>query len=239
MIQKLINDLMKSDTAEKIMSYKPQILDLYNSLNKKIENQTYSITNFEDIENLHRLKYPMMAYYGPYFYSQCGFPFLKEHNPKTIDIIEFSVLFYSIQILELLENGFFDKASLCIYDINRSLEIFDHTEKINLTEYKYKKDLFAVLWFYFMEVITIEDNNREFTIEYDNNTDIFYLGDEKHEAVLDMIYKNYDGSEYSSAINRILGIYRMRFTKMKYILEYQPLFVEVAYEYLCAIMTDE
>lgn len=236
MIEKLMNELMEAKTADEILANKSQILDLYNNMFDKINNQTCSITNYNDIKNLHDLEYPMMAYYGPYFYSQCGIPFLKQHNSKTIDVIEFSVLFYSLQIFELLKNGFWDEVLLCIYDKERSIDMFDHTEKINLTAHKYKQNLFAVLWFYFMRVITIEDNEREFTLEYDSNTDIFYLTDEEHEEVLDMIYKNYNNSKYSRIIDKILGVYRIRFTKMKYILEYQPLFVEVGYRYLCAII---
>lgn len=236
MIETLMNKLMRAKTADEILSYKQEILDLYNVMYNKICNQTYSITNFDDIKSLHALEFPMMAYYGPSFYSQCGIPFLKEHNTETIDIIEFSILFYSLQILELLENGFYDEASLCIYDEERHFDVFDHIDKVNLTSYKYKQDLFAVLWFYFMSVITIEGNDREFTLEYDSNPDIFYITDEKYEDVLDMIYKNYDGSKYSHIVDKILGRYRIRFTKMKYIIEYQPLFVKVGYKYLCAVV---
>ena len=137
MIEKLMNELMQAKTSDEILAHKPQILDLYNSLYDKIYNQVCSITNYNDIKYLHDLESPMMAYYGPYFYSKCGIPFLRERNSETIDIIEFSILFYTLQVFELLENGFYDEASLCIYDKERSIDVFDHTEKINLTTYKY------------------------------------------------------------------------------------------------------
>ena len=52
----------------------------------------------------------------------------------------------------------------------------------------------------------------------------------------DSIYTNFKDSKYFFAIERILGAYRIRFTKMKYILEYQPMFVKVAYTYLHSIL---
>lgn len=238
MIDEIMKNLMKATTADEILSYQPQILILYNSMYEKLHNQAYSITNFDDIKMLHDLEFPMMAYYGPCFYEKCGIPFLKEHNSGTLDIIEFSVLFYSLQIMELLEKGFYGQTSLCVYkkESDVVLGVFDHTEKINIAEYKYKHNLFAVLWYYFMCVITIEKNEREFTLEYDCDTDVFYLPDEKYEEVLDMIYKNYNASNYSCIIRKILGRYRIRFTKMTYLLEYQPLIVKVGYEYLCSIV---
>lgn len=94
-----------------------------------------------------------------------------------------------------------------------------------------------MLWYYFMRVIAISDNEgRTFAIDYGNDTDIFYLTDEQHEELLDMIYRNYNDSSYSHIIDGILGNYKIRFSKMKYILEYQPLFVEVGYKYLCTII---
>lgn len=230
----LINKLMKARTVDEILSYKGQVLDLYENLYKKISSQSYSITNFDDIKMLHDLELPMMAYYGHCFYGECGIPFLKEKNPRTIDVLDLAVLFYSIQVMNLLEKGFYDNATLCIYNTN--LDVFDYTKEINLTKYKYKKELFAVLWFYFLQVITIKDDTREFTIEYDCDIDTYYLDDKNYEEVLDITYTNFDSSNYSEVINRILGVYRLRFTKMEYILKYQPLFVEAGYKYLCTLI---
>lgn len=234
MIRELMNNLMKVETKDEILTFKPQIMDLYNVLCEKMRSQICSITNFDDIKMLNDLESHMMAYYGPHFYNKCGIPFLKEHNPETIDILELSVLFYSLQIISLIENGFYLDTSLCFYK-NPMDDIFDHVEKIDLTEYRYKQNLFNILWFYFVQVVTLDYNTREFTIEYDDKQDIFYLSTEKYEEVIDMIYKNVDGSQYYQVVKRILGQYRMRFTKMEYILKYQPLFVNAGYKYLCTL----
>lgn len=233
MIEGIMKELMEAETAEEILAHKIQLLELYNEVYDKIRSNL-SITNFDDIEYLHRLEAPMTAYYGLDFYSQCGIPFLKKHNLKTIEVIEYSILFYSIQILELLENGFFDKASLCFYN-KEDFDQIDHFEEISLAEYKYNRSLFAALWFYFTQIITIEDGEREFVLEYDDKMVTFYLSDKQYEEVIDILYANYNGSKYSEIIGKILGSYRLRFTKMRFILNYQPLFVEVAYRYFCAI----
>lgn len=229
MIENLINELAKANTKDEILSYKSQISKLYNELYEKIcfQNSCVYIQNYRDIKMLHELRMPMMAY-SDSFYDKFAIPFLKEHNSETIDILEFVVLFYILQVINLLENGFFNKASKWIYKNSK----FDHTEKINLTDNT--KNLFCLLWCYFMEVINIKDDTRQFTIAYDED---FYLNDEKYEEVIDAIYESLKcDSRYFLVIGKILGQYRLRFTKMKYIIKYQPLFVNVGYEYFWTLI---
>lgn len=234
MIEKLVNELMEIKTSQEILAYKSQTIDLYNQLYKKMESQDYYYVNYDDIKALHDLKQPMIAYYGPYFYKKCGIPFVKEHNPNTIDVIEVAILFYIIQVMELLEIGFYHNIDLCIYET--SLEIFDRVENIDLTKSKYKEHLFVSLWSYFVQVICIKDNGREISLSHENNVESFYLADKKYEEILEMIYDNFKSSHYSHIIDKILGIYKVRFTKMDYILNYQPLFVEVSDEYLWSLI---
>lgn len=237
MIEKLIQRMASATTAKELLAYKTQVTELYNEVFAKLSDEIHNITNYEDIKSLHDLESPMMAYYGLDFYEKCGIPFLKEHHPETIDIIEFVILFYTIQIFDLLENGFWNETSLCIYDKERHADCFSRVEKMNFTESSlYKQNLFISLWFYFMRVITLEDNEREFPFDHESCTDVFYIDDDYYEYALDIIYENYDGSQYARIINKILGIYRMRFTKMLYLLEYQPLFVSVGFKYLCTII---
>lgn len=218
MFKELVIELNKAKTFTEIVDYKHHILEVYNTAYEKLCNQSCFIQNYEDITNLHNLNFPMMAYFGPSFYSRCGIPFLKEHNPTTLDIIELSILFYSLRICELIENGFLKD------------------EEVNIIENS-RHGLFYVLWYYFMEIITIkEDETRELTIENESGESTYYLTDENYEEVIDMIFHNYNDSKYSCIIDEILGVYRLRFTKMMYIMKYQPLFVEVGYRYLCSII---
>lgn len=136
--------------------------------------------------------------------------------------------------MELLEIGFYHDIDLCIYET--SLEIYDRVENIDFTQGKYKEHLFVSLWSYFVQVICIKDNGREISLSYENNVESFYLTDEKYEEILDMIYRNYNRSNFSHIIDKILGIYNVRFTKMDYILNYQPLFVEISDEYLWSLI---
>lgn len=179
----------------------------------------------------------MLAEGSTLFYDKGGIPFLRDNNSRTIDILEFIVLFYSLQIIKLLESGFYDKASKCIYKDSTDL-VFERTEKINLADNQH--GLFAVLWLYFTQVITIKDDTTEFIMEYNGERVIFYLTNEKYEKVLDIIYESINSDKcFHVVITRILGSYRTRFTKVEYISKYQPLFVNVGYDYLCMLMRQE
>jgi len=217
MINELFTQIKKAKSINEILACKKQIVTAYNIAYENLKDQPLMKTNYEDIKALHDLHLPMMAYYGPSFYSDCGIPFLKEHNPTTLEIIELTILFYSMQIYEILEKGYF----------------YDEINKIMKED---NQNLFWKIWHLFAEVITLRDDSREITVTWDNKIVEIYLDDEKYENVLDLTYNNYTCSEYFHIIERIIGIYNLRFTKMKYILEYQPLFVEVGFRYLSTII---
>ena len=61
-------------------------------------------------------------------------------------------------------------------------------------------------------------------------------GNGKYEEVMEFICEKYRNSYFEVVINRILGIYQVRFTKMKYIMEYQNLFVKVMCDYINQIV---
>lgn len=233
MIEKLIKKMAEARTPEELLAFKPEVEKAYDDLYEKIDGEFFiGIANYEDIKSLHALKMPMMAYYGPSFYKECGIPFLKEHNTKTIDIIEFIVLFYSLQVLELLESGYWKETYLCI--INEKLDEIEGMEKVDFaTRYKEKNEgsLLFALWYYFIRMLNLTDKEYEIQI----NEDCFYVGTEDYEKALNVTFRNFADSKYQQIIETILGRYRTRFTKMLYILKYQPIFVDVAYEYLCAI----
>lgn len=217
MIEELISKINQAKTPAEILSYKPIIMDRYNDLGNKICNQNCSILNYEEIKMLHELNSPMMAYYGSSFFDKCGIPFLKEHNSNTIDIIEMAILFYSLQICELLKCGLLSK---------------EMDRLNNLSE----QDLFWKIWYYFKEIITCNNDTRQITVPYENETEEFYVTDEYYEKIIDLTFASYKNSKFMCIINRILGIYKIRFSKMMYVIDYQPLFVEVGYMYLNAIV---
>lgn len=233
MIEGLIKKMAEARTPEELLAYKPEVEKVYGDLYEKIKGEIcISITNYDDIKSLHALKMPMMAYYGPYFYEKCGIPFLKEHNTKTIDIIEFVALFYILQILELLESGFWKETHLCVMSENR--EEIEGVEKVDFAarcKEKYEESLLFALWYYFFRMLNLKDKEYDFQL----HDDVYFVDTKDYEKALDMIFRNFEDSKYQQIIGTILGQYRTRFTKMLYILKYQPMFVDVAYEYLCAI----
>lgn len=241
MIKNLILQLADAKTFEEILSYKPQILELYDKVFQKTNEESCFIGNYDDIKCLHFLESPMLAFYGNTFYKDSGLPFIKEHRPETIYVLELIVLFYTIQIIELLENGFWNEVSLCVYENPQMPDMIDHFEKVNYSKMERTNSLFLSLWDYFAALITIKDNECEIIVPYVDKegnlfTNNFYIDSKSYEKVLDMIYRNFTDSKYSVLISRILGKYRRRFTKMKYILKYQPMFVEVGYNYIFAII---
>lgn len=234
----LINMLVGATSKEELLSYKDDIIKAYSSAMEDLYTPDTFLckTNYEDIENLCNLEQPMAAYYGPEFYSKCGFPFIKKHNPSTLKVIKMTFWFYSVQIIELLENGFWDNVSLQIFrDSEMSEEppiSFDRTEYVNFTEICKDKP-FEWLWMYFKQLITIDKDTREINISWSYSDDlVFYIDDNAYNIAINKTYSSYIDSKYSDIVDRILGVYKLRFTPAKFILDYQPLFVRVSWHYL-------
>lgn len=230
----LIGRLKKATTKEEIIKCKTEVMDLFDSYTTNPARKHPCGTNFNDIKMLYDAETALTAYYAlPY--QQAGFPFLEKHNPETIEIIQITVLFYTMQIITLLENGYFDKMSLCEYnDINA--DTLDFCGDIDFCV-KYSKTLFQDLFYYLDDVQFDSEragnyNERVVYLAHENECDMLYIDDEKYEMMLDTIYSNLSESKYKNIIDEILGIYKMRFTKMQYLLEYQPMFVRVAHKYI-------
>lgn len=250
MFKKLIENLRNAKTKEEILSYRTKTQELYDQLLEEAGYDIYTSQSYDVIKLLSDAKYPMMSYYGVEFLEECGIPFLKEHAPEGITVIEIVSLFYIMQIIDLLKNGYFEKVRLCEpeFDARNGVEFFGSSKEVNLTKGEYRNNLFVFIMRYFLQVITIEKDNRDrdrnIVIEcideneekYKVKCEVFYLDDEKYEEVIDLIYDNYKGSSYANLIRQILGRFKMRFTKMEYIMKYQPMFVQVAFDYIDAIL---
>ena len=141
----------------------------------------------------------------------------------------------------------FDEGKPCSYinNINEDYEdtlhenqdeiIFKYNDT-NLLETFEDKNLFLSLLQYFANLILIEDSDREISVNNKNYTYGFYIDDNEYEEVMEFICEKYRNSYFEVVINRILGIYNIRFTKMKYIMEYQNLFVKVMCDYINQIV---
>ena len=253
MFKKLLENLRNAKTKEEILSYRTEVCELQEQLLKETGHGIYTNQSYDVIKLLYDAKYPMMSYYGVEFFTECGIPFLKEHDPEAIAVIEIVSLFYIMQVIDLLEKGYFEKVRLCKpeFDAENGVQYFCSSRETDLTKGKYKKNLFVTIMRYFLQVIMIEkdnhDKDRNIAIDYiDENEEkykvkyeVFYLDDEEYEKVIDLIYDNYKGSSYANLIEQILGRYKMRFTKMEYIMKYQPMFVQVAYDYMDSVLETE
>lgn len=248
MFKKLLENLINAKTKEEILSYRTKVCELQERLFKETGHGIYTYRSYDVIKLLYGAKYPMISYYGFEFLEECGIPFLKEHDPEAIAVIEIVSLFYIMQVIDLLEKGYFENVRLCEpkFDARNGVEYFCSSRDVNLTKGKYKKNLFIIIMRYFLQVITIEKDNQDRNIviecideneeKYKVKYEAFYLDDEEYEKVIDLIYDNYKGSSYANLIEQILGRYKMRFTKMEYVMKYQPMFVQVAFDYIDAIL---
>lgn len=219
-IKTLLYKVCKATTIDKLLSYEQDLSIAYNILaDNLLENNEFYILNFEDIKILHDLNVHMMSYFGSLFYKDCGVVFLEKYNPKTLKFLDLSILFYSLQILKWIKTDYWED------EVSRNLF--------------YEKDnsLFLQLWNYFNQIVNKNDEDDRYIDNYsEQGKRKFYLDDDHYEEIMDISLNSFKHSKYSCLIQSILGNYRTRFTKYKYLLNYQPIFVEVTYRYLLALI---
>lgn len=219
-IKTLIYEVCKATTVDELLSYEEDLSKAYDALaDNLLENNEFYILNFEDIKILHDLNIPMMSYFGSSFYKDCGVVFLEKYNPKTLKFLDLSILFYTLQILKWVKTDYWED------EVSRNLF--------------YEKDnsLFLQLWNYFNQIVNKNDEDDRYIDTYsEQGKGKFYLDDDHYEEIMDISLNSFKHSKYSCLIQSILGNYRTRFTKYKYLLDYQPIFVEVTYRYLLALI---
>lgn len=219
-IKTLLYKVCKATTIDELLSYEQDLSIAYNILaDNLLENNEFYILNFEDIKILHDLNVHMMSYFGSLFYKDCGVVFLEKYNPKTLKFLDLSILFYSLQILKWIKTDYWED------EVSRNLF--------------YEKDnsLFLQLWNYFNQIVNKNDEDDRYIDNYsEQGKRKFYLDDDHYEEIMDISLNSFKHSRYSCLIQSILGNYRTRFNKYDYILNYQPIFVEVSYRYLLSLI---
>lgn len=237
MIESLMMKLIKAKAKEELLSYQGEVEQMYNDLFHKIKEERVTIEDYNNIKALHGLNttMAMTQYYGSDFYRDCGIPFLKEHRPETLDVIELSILFYTLLIFDLVKGGFWNNVGRCIYRERKAMYELDHVEREDFTKSYPNQSLFLDLWYYLEQLMLLEDEGREISL-YPDNSHIYYIRDNDYEHLQAFIYGRYKNSKYSDTIMDVLGSYKIRFTSMLYIIKYQPLFVEVAFHYMVDIL---
>lgn len=219
-VKTLLYNTIKATTVDEILSYEQDLSNVYSALaDNLLENNEFYILNFEDIKILHDVNIPMMSYFGSSFYKDCGVVFLEKYNPKTLKFLDLSILFYSLQILKWIKTDYWED------EVSRNLF------------YEKNNSLFLQLWNYFNQIVNKNDEDDRYIDTYsEQGKRKFYLDDDHYEEIMDISLNSFKHSKYSCLIQSILGNYRTRFTKYKYLLDYQPIFVEVTYRYLLALI---
>ena len=219
-IKILLCKICNITTVDELLYYEKDLSTAYSTLaDNLLENNEFYILNFEDIKILHDLNIPMMSYFGSSFYKDCGVVFLEKYNPKTLKFLDLSILFYTLQILKWVKTDYWED------EVSRNLF--------------YEKDnsLFLQLWDYFNQIVNKNDEDDRYIDTYsEQGKGKFYLDDDHYEEIMDISLNSFKHSKYSCLIQSILGNYRTRFTKYKYLLDYQPIFVEVTYRYLLSLI---
>lgn len=242
-VTKLLRKLLRAKSSKEILSYRSAV---ENEFNKRCSEWSERLCNrlpYDNIKMMSCLLEPMLAYYasGSYFMKACGIPFLQEHKQyETLDALEIIVLFYTLQIMDLLRDGFYNQISLAVYK-DMSYEVVDHYEKVDYAlryANKHNDPLFTSLWRFYLD--TIAGKKESIIYVVDNKTDCimhdeYHIFTESYEQALDYSYTGYKNSGYSFLINKIIGCYQERFTTILYITEYQPMFVRVAEDYVWMI----
>ena len=219
-IKTLLYKVCKATTIDELLSYEQDLSTAYSTLaDNLLENNEFYILNFEDIKMLHDLNVPMMSYFGSSFYKDCGVVFLEKYNSKTLKFLDLSILFYSLQILKWIKTDNWED------EVSRNLF------------YEKNNSLFLQLWNYFNQIVNKNDEDDRYIDTYsEQGKRKFYLDDDHYEEIMDISLNSFKHSKYSCLIQSILGNYRTRFTKYKYLLDYQPIFVEVTYRYLLSLI---
>lgn len=219
-VKTLLCNIVKTNTDDELLSYEQDLSNAYNTLaNSLLENNNFYSLIFDDIKMLHDLNTPMMSYFGDSFYEKCGIVFLEKYNPRTLKFLDLSVLFYTLQILKWIKTDYW------IDEVSDNLF------------YEDGNSLFLQLWNCFNQIINKNEDDNRHIIQYsEQEIKKFYLDDDHYEEILDLSLDSFKYSKYSCLIQSILGNYRTRFNKYDYILNYQPIFVEVSYRYLLSLI---
>lgn len=213
-VKELTECLRRADELSLKKINRDAIMELMDELGKCLVNEGCYIQNYNDIKMYDEIRSYIPAYSLSFIQEQF-IPFLEEHSPKTVMVLDMVVSFYSLVLYELiLDDKFLEKI-----------------QTDNLTEFMKKNGicLFDFCWELLTEIMNL-GFNTENRIIYPFLCE-FYVEDALYRLMEQKIINNYYGSWFETVLNRVLGIYRIRFSCVNYIKEVQPMFLRVAGNY--------
>lgn len=189
-----------------------KILDTLSELELEISNESLRIITYDDIKMYHALLDYMYAY-DIYFVENKFIPFLKEHNPITLKVLEIFVYFYALVIYDVLIEIVSEEH--LFYHVKKK---FDKTKLGNVTLFDF---CFAIL------------------AELGNSVDRelcpcgldFYMDRDTYLLIEQKFINNYTDSSFKRVMDRILGSYRLWYSCSNYLTEYQPMSLKVINHY--------
>lgn len=225
-MEELMRKLINAKSYDEILSYKFQVKKEYHAVFNNCKNSNIGKTQYDDIKELkdvyESIKKNSALSHDDYFIKTEKL-LSEECDEKTMEILNLALLFYTMQIMNLIEKDFFKE--VCLPGIAQKK--CDVTLLLEPGE-----SLFFMLWNYFEQILHVQRDIPFVLIEHKTSLVNLYVGPEIYEKLLTNTLNYYEKTNFNEIIEQILGRYRHQFTKYHFILEEQPLFVFVALGYL-------
>lgn len=240
-MKKIIKRMLQAKTKEELLTCEVDLQIQYNHLSEELlEDGAISEKDYEGIFTFYRSSRELLVDINEKAES------LHKKFPRAIEILQLAILYYSREILNLLYSGYWD--NLLVMKGKKKEWFVNLVEELE----KSQMGLFLGLWRCFcFAVIGIwdykkrsESRNRKRWTEYctvlelDQPEEITIYNND-YEELLNHSLTSFGGSLFSQIVDGCLGQYIAYFTKIEYILNYQPIFVGAAFTLLKNIVEEK
>lgn len=240
-MKKIIKRMLQAKTKEELLTCEVDLQIQYNHLSEELlEDGAISEKDYEGIFTFYRSSRELLVDINEKAES------LHKKFPRAIEILQLAILYYSREILNLLYSGYWD--NLLVMKGKKKERFVNLVEELE----KSQMGLFLGLWQCFsFTIIGIGDykkrsesrNRKRWTeyctvLELDQPEEITIYNND-YEELLNHSLTSFGGSLFSQIVDGCLGQYIAYFTKIEYILNYQPIFVGVAFTLLKNIVEEK
>ena len=240
-MKKIIKRMLQAKTKEELLTCEVDLQIQYNHLSEELlEDGAISEKDYEGILTFYRSSRELLVDINEKAEN------LQKKFPRAIEILQLAILYYSREILHLLYSGYWD--NLLVMKGKKKERFVNLVEELE----KSQMGLFLGLWQCFsFTIIGIGDykkrsesrNRKRWTeyctvLELDQPEEITIYNND-YEELLNHSLTSFGGSLFSQIVDRCLWQYIAYFTKIEYILNYQPIFVGAAFTLLKIIAEEK
>ena len=240
-MKKIIKRMLQAKTKEELLTCEVDLQIQYNHLSEELlEDGGISEKDYEGILTFYRSSRELLVDINEKAEN------LQKKFPRAIEILQLAILYYSREILHLLYSGYWD--NLLVMKGKKKERFVNLVEELE----KSQMGLFLGLWQCFsFTIIGIGDykkrsesrNRKRWTeyctvLELDQPEEITIYNND-YEELVNHSLTSFGGSLFSQIVDTCLGQYIAYFTKIEYILNYQPIFVGAAFTLLKIIAEEK